>query len=395
MRILMVLYTPVGKGTYWRTRPLARELTRRGHDVTLLATPRKRTASFQVSKTRDGTRLVTSPDLLGGPFRYGWDPLNVLSRLLWSPPDKVDVIHGFESRPTVSLPALLWSRRYGAPLVLDWCDWFGRGGSVEERSNAFLRTALRPFETYFETAFRAKVDGATVINSVLERRALGLGVLPERLLRLPNGANTDEIRPLPCDKARARLGMDPDERVIGYLGDLFPRDAELLVAAFEALVRIRSDTRLLMMGDCGIDVRSLVSDPNRVIRTGRVDYAELPWYLAACDICWLALHDSLANRGRSPMKLSDYMAAGRPVVATDVGDVGGFVREGAFGVVSVPEPEVLADQTAKLLDDRPLLDRLGRQARTVAEQRCAWSGLAAQLEAHYLRLIARRQSGYD
>ena len=95
------------------------------------------------------------------------------------------------------------------------------------------------------------------------------------------------------------------------------------------------------------------------------------------------------------MKLSDYMAAGRPVVATDVGDVGSFVRDGAFGLVSVPAPKPLADQTAKLLDDRPLLERLGRQARIVAEQRCAWSDLAARLEAHYLQLIARRQSVYD
>ena len=50
-------------------------------------------------------------------------------------------------------------------------------------------------------------------------------------------------------------------------------------------------------------------------------------YISACDIGWLTLCDSGANRGRFPMKTHDFMAAGVPLLVTDVGDLGEMVRQ--------------------------------------------------------------------
>jgi glycosyltransferase involved in cell wall biosynthesis len=58
----------------------------------------------------------------------------------------------------------------------------------------------------------------------------------------------------------------------------------------------------------------------QIFRTGPLAYDQINPYLSACDVCWLPLCDSGANRGRFPFKLGDYMAVGKPVVATAVGD---------------------------------------------------------------------------
>ncbi|MGH7447633.1 MAG: hypothetical protein ACRELT_08735, partial [Longimicrobiales bacterium] len=48
--------------------------------------------------------------------------------------EQFDLIHAFDSRPVVILPALAVRGTAGAPLVLDWADWWGRGGVIGERS---------------------------------------------------------------------------------------------------------------------------------------------------------------------------------------------------------------------------------------------------------------------
>ena len=99
-----------------------------------------------------------------------------------------DLIHAFENRPVVLGPMLYLQQTRRLPLVIDWCDWFGKGGSVEERPDSLAKTVLRPVETFFEERFRHRADGTTVINSVLRQKAIELGVAADSILLLPNGA---------------------------------------------------------------------------------------------------------------------------------------------------------------------------------------------------------------
>ena len=130
MRILFITLNIVQQGTYWRTYHLGKQLVKRGHQVTLLATGKTNRVKFNVTQA-EGMELVESPDLWQGIFRSGYDPWNTLRRLLWLRGRKYDLVHGFEARPTVIYPARVAASSNQAPLVLDWADWFGRGGSVE------------------------------------------------------------------------------------------------------------------------------------------------------------------------------------------------------------------------------------------------------------------------
>ena len=109
-------------------------------------------------------------------------------------------------------------------------------------------------------------------------------------------------------------------------------------------------------------------------------------------ICWLPLRDTGANRGRWPLKLNEYMAAGRPVVATAVGDVAILVRKHEIGLLALDRPEDLAEATTQLLGDPARRDCLGRNARQVAEEVLDWALLAERLESFYHDVLSKRQT---
>jgi glycosyltransferase involved in cell wall biosynthesis len=381
-----MVFNQVGRGTYWRALHLSRHLVRRGHQVTLMATAQ--TARLHLSEREvDGVRLVETPDLLPGALRSGWDPWNTARRIGWLRSRTFDLVHAFEMRPVVLLPALAAQRR-GALWVADWCDWFGRGGSVEERPNPFLRWVLRPVETFFEERFRTRADAATVINSTLRQKVLDLGVPTDRVLVFPNGADLEGVRPQDQGAVRQRLGIPLDVKLVTYTGALFRRDAALMAAAFNRIHAAESSARLLLLGYCNQPIETMVWTPEVVWRTGPVNSRQLADYLSASDVGWLPLTDCGANRGRFPMKLCDFMAAGLPVAASDVGDVGLLLREVDIGRVTPAQPEPLAEAVVALLGDTAERERLGRFSRRAAEARFAWPLIGERVERFYEEILA-------
>jgi glycosyltransferase involved in cell wall biosynthesis len=317
----------------------------------------------------------------------------VIARIRWSRERTFDLVHAFEARPTAILPALYLQRRQQIPLVLDWCDWFGRGGSVEERPNPLVRAALRPVETFFEERFRTAAEGTTVINSTLRQRALDLGVKPKTILQLPNGSNITEIRPQPRAEARQKLGADLNAPLIGYVGAIFQRDAVLMAQAFNRILEEEPAARLMVAGYFNVDLETMVDKPAAIWRTGKLAYADLGTYLAACDLCWLPLRDSGANRGRYPLKINDYMAAGRPVVATDVGDLPNLVRQGQFGLITPDQPAALAKAVVSLLRAPEQRQKMGRLARHMAETELTWEKMSARLATFYEQVSNAHRRG--
>jgi glycosyltransferase involved in cell wall biosynthesis len=247
---------------------------------------------------------------------------------------------------------------------------------------------LRPVETFFEESFRTHADGTTAINTVLRDKALELGVPTDRILLLPNGANVQEILPGARSEARQRLGLPPDAPLVAYTGAIFQRDAYLMAAAFDRIHRARPDSRLLLVGYCNIALERLVSAPEAVIRTGPVSYKVLADHLVASDLGWLPLRNSGANQGRFPLKVSDFLAAGRPIVATDVGDLGVLLRREPIGRLAPDEPGPQAEAVLALLADREEREQLGRNARQVAETELDWSLMAERLEQFYLQITS-------
>jgi glycosyltransferase involved in cell wall biosynthesis len=389
MNILMVVFNTVETGTYFRAYAFARSLVRFGHTVTLMAT--SRSSKFHISdRISEGIKVIETPDMFTGPLRSGWDPFNVLSRINFVKKQRYDIVHAFESRPVVLVPAL-WLRNRGVPLIMDWCDWFGKGGSVEERPNAIVRTMLRPVETYFEEHFRDRACATTVICKTLMERAKSLGVKPETVEIIPNGFDTPGWKVYTRADARRQLGFGNDEILIGYVGSLFRQDARLMAEAFNLIVDHLPGCRLVHAGSSRFSTKPWINQPERLIETGRVDQATLSRYLAACDVCWLPFRNTIANRGRFPMKFSNYLAAGKAVVATDVGDVSVYIKESGSGYVVKDEAKALANTVEMVLGDSQRMKRMEEASKNLAKNPAySWETRTKQVESVYLRVITRK-----
>lgn len=389
LKLLFIVHNPTRKGgAYYRGLNLAVPLVRRGHDATLMTIHPD--ARFRMTeRALDGVRLVESPDLLWGVGRTGWDPWDTLRRTLWIRSHRFDVIHTVDTRPAVSLPAMLGRKASGAVWVADWTDWWGRGGATEERDGWLVKTLIGPLEQLFEEKPRPRADATVVISRALGRRAEHLGIDGSSILYLPPGADPSTIRDTSREAARSRFGLDPQGIYIGYLGNIYQRDADLL---FGALRKLKTDSaRLIMVGDPACRIHDDLQD--RVMMTGRVPLDDMLDYLSACDVLALPLSDTIANRGRWPSKINEYVAVGRPTVACDVGDVADLLRDNDIGLLARPDPDDFAARLDELLQDPARAQAMGARARETARTAYSQDAFADKLETFYHNTINARTAG--
>jgi glycosyltransferase involved in cell wall biosynthesis len=378
MRLLFLNHNVRGSGTYLRAFGLAREVVARGHSVTLMTTSAGARLSMLARKT-DGVEVVEAPDLLWGRGRTGWDPWNTMRRQRALRGRAFDLIHAFDSRPAVIHPALAVQRWSGAPLYMDWADWWGRGGWINERSGWTVRTLFGPVETWYEEHFRTNAAGTTTISSALAQRAVTLGVPRQTVMCLPNGCDPNRVRPDDRAAARARLGVRMNDKVVLHVGVLTNGDYALLRGAFERARKSMPDLRLTLAGRTAIPVT--VGDGVRV--TGAISEGVLHDWLAAANVCVVPCRDTIGNAGRWPSKVNDYLAAGRAVVMPRVGDVGALIEKTGAGWVTAATPEALAAGMLAAMCDAKGCEAAEQRARGLAETELAWSQLSERLLSFY------------
>ena len=118
-------------------------------------------------------------------------------------------------------------------------------------------------------------------------------------------------------------------------------------------------------------------------------------FLGAADVLLLPMSDNLMNRARGPIKLGDYLAAGRAIVANPVGDLVDLFKQDDVGLLADATPDAYGAAIADLLVDRERCARMGQRARQVAEEKYAWRLLAPTLLDVYSRALDEncRESG--
>lgn len=402
MRILILNHNVAwkGGGTFFRTYHYGRHLARRGHDVTLLTVAPRARRGFSEKIVDGGLRLVETPDLLWGMGRSGWDPWDTLNRIGYVRRQQPawDIVHGFDSRPAVVLPAIYAQKARGIPLVLDWCDWWGRGGTNTERANPLVRTVMGPLETFFEEAFRGYPDGATALGQPLYRRALSLGAPVERTMELPQGCDLQGIYPLDQAEARRRVGLPQDGVYLGYLGVLRHKNLPFLLDIMQAVRASRPEVKLLLIGNHKVDLAPAWQRgaQSYIVETGWIDYQQVVSYLSASDVLLLPLLDTVANNGIWPSKANDYLAAGRPIVSTRMDVLEDLWQRRRPGLLAGnDDPQRFTAAVLALLADPDLRRKLGANARQAAEEEFDWVELAGRLEAFYEKVLgwAGRQVG--
>jgi len=173
--------------------------------------------------------------------------------------------------------------------------------------------------------------------------------------------------------SRTDLELDSDEFVVAYIGG-FTLD-RLILPLIEATEHV-PDVRVLLLGS-GLQqsaIEAVLPDHPNVRYLGQVPQEQVPYYTALSDVIYYGLSTNHGNSQYSvPNALFNALAAGKPVLTTNVGEIADIVREEQCGiVVEQPTPVFLA-QAIMQLRDPGLRESLAANACKAAQTRYNWA----------------------
>jgi glycosyltransferase involved in cell wall biosynthesis len=219
---------------------------------------------------------------------------------------------------------------------------------------------------------------------------------PSKLTVLPCAADV-ALFGQSFDKTQIRreLGL-VDEPVIMWIGGFYPwHDLDLLLESFARVLHGQPKARLILVGDG--QTRQAVADKvlagglrQAVIMTGAVPHRRVPEMLSIADVAVVPAAQVGASRGGTgtPLKLFEYMAAGKAIVATGIAQAGAVIRDGQTGrLVSAGDAAAFATAILQLLRDSGERQRLGQDARREAVERHSWEVYTRQLEETYIDIL--------
>jgi glycosyltransferase involved in cell wall biosynthesis len=365
------------KGASAHVRGLVRAFVSLGHEV-VLVTPRGEGVDGL------GARLVPVqiPELIAGVSQatdrriaralgHLWNNVAVegtLREVLRT--FRPDII--YERYSPFGIAGSLVAKRFGVPHLLEVnapLAWEGR---------RYRKQALQEAAESLERAAVATTSLVVAVSRELKELLVAAGHASSRIAVVPNGVDAELFRP---DGDAYRDGLD-DRLVVGFVGSLKPwHGLEMLADAFRRLAR-DSRFHLLVVGD-GPQARVIEELdrelPGRVTRIGAVPHTEVPKYLRAMDIA-VAPYPALERFYFSPLKVLEYMATGRAVVATGIGQLTELIRAGVNGVLVEPgRTGALGDAIAFLADDAGRRRALGRAAVENVRREHLWTHRARRV----------------
>lgn len=244
-----------------------------------------------------------------------------------------------------------------------------------------------------ETALARVTDVLVAVSPQVRDELVRLGVAPaEKFTVVRLGI---ELEPrVRCEEdgmsVRRRIGIGDERFVVGWFGRMTAvKRTEDMLGAVAALRERGVDALLLLVGDgadrAGLETQAFALGLARHCLFLGYQEDVAPWY-AACDVVAL----TSANEG-TPVAIIEALAAGRPVVATDVGGVPDVVADGVDGFLVEPgDTAALAERLELLARDDDRRRQMGENGRRRALERYAVARLVDDVDALYRALLEDR-----
>lgn len=241
-----------------------------------------------------------------------------------------------------------------------------------------------------------------VVSEVEARNLRERGVSAHKIIVNPNGVDTEVFRPGAGGIAvRHDLGIAEKEVVVGFVGTFGPWHGVLTLA--EAIKSLPDSLaiRFLIVGTGSLQLemeRMLASEiaNRKVVFTGAIEHERVPTYLDACEIL-VAPHVPLTDGSDffgSPTKLFEYMAMGKGIVASRLGQIGEVLQDEVTALLVTPGdvPE-LTRGLMRLANSSEMRQNLGKNARQVAVNNYTWRHNAQRVLDAYGRLGSTETQG--
>jgi glycosyltransferase involved in cell wall biosynthesis len=386
MRVVFVMYGPLDVNSAIQAFHFGEELTEQGWEVTLagVGDPQRIEAvghpNFEcISHETLAERAKSGAIPREGTIVTGWTPREPVRRLT------MDVV----SRLRVPYAIHLEDNEHYLVETIT-------GMTMEELQRLPLKAQdrLAPPDLIHPThhvEFLRGGAGLTVITE--ELNDFNVGHRPHHVAR--PGIDAERFSPeRPTRKSREQLGLRPEEFVLVYHGTIHYANQHEMMSLYVAVQLLRRrghPVRLVRLGHSefgGVDPRAFRAVSDGVLELGRIDWREVPDYLALADAFVQPGAPDDFNRYRLPSKLPEFLAMGRPVIVPDC-NIGHDLTHGENALLLEQGNAIeITARVEDLIADRELAAKLGRGARKFALEELSWGANAAALGEFYRELMS-------
>ena len=314
----------------------------------------------------------------------------------------IDAIH-VHDLPLVKT-ALFVAKKFNVPIIADLHENFPEGIRVWRKIEMTVGTnvfnLISPVWRWkrLEKSLLKKVDKLiTVVDEAKYHYVDECGISAEDITVVINTADLELFDNIEIDKSL--VSKYKNDFVISYIGSFFAhhRGLDTVIKAMLKISEKIPNAKLLLVGQGQIEesLKKLCSDlkvRNNVVFTGWVDFNFVPTYIAISDVCLVPHYSSGHTNTTIPHKLFHYMAMKKPVIVTDCKPLKRIVEECDCGIV-VPSGnyDKMAEAIVRLSEDKEFARELGRNGRSMVEERYNWNNEGTKLVEVYNNLKLPRK----
>lgn len=242
-------------------------------------------------------------------------------------------------------------------------------------------------------------DAIIVISDALKKQLVNYGVQEEKINVVPNGVHPEQFDPNIGDGGLKEKLHLKEKFIITYTGT-FGRwhGVEVLAEAVKYIVKLMPNAIVLFVGDG--DLRPKIEEivkkdnvENKIIITGFVPFNMIPHYLSLSNVTVSPCINNEDNEFfNSPVKLFEYMAMAKPIVASNVGQQSLVIDHGINGLLHEEKnPEDLASKIYEIYKNPEFAEKLSKEARKRAIEKHDWKYNAQSIIDIYNKIVQSKR----
>jgi len=293
----------------------------------------------------------------------------------------------YERYSLFGMAGLFWAKENKLPFVLEV------NAPLVEEAKTHRQLILEPLAKEIERHLFTCADHIVAVSKAIKDYIHTIA--PDAAVTvIPNGVDIHPFLKLRTANGTGRK-RDKEKLLVGFVGSLKPwHGLDFLLEAFRRLPE-KENFELMIVGDGPLrqsleNLAHKLGLQKRISFTGAVDFEEIPKTLKSLDVL-VAPYPYMDGFYFSPLKIFEYMAAGKPIVASRIGQVAEILEDGENALLVAPEdPKALASALRRLKSEPKLCELLGRQAQKTAEEKHTWKSRLKTVKGIFESLGAKK-----
>lgn len=217
---------------------------------------------------------------------------------------------------------------------------------------------------------------------------------PDKIVVMPNGVDIGLFSNISKPQEYHPELFTDHNPIICFVGTFqIWHGVDQLIEIFSEVEKYFPNSKLLLVGDGPArpiieeKIKNLGLD-SKVIITGYVKQTEVPKFLALAEVATIPYPELPKELWFSPLKLYEYMAAGKAIVASNSGQISEVITNGKNGLLITPgDKKEFTEAIIKLLENSSLRQRLGDNARKQAIEQHSWDHYVKKIENIYQGIL--------